>query len=270
MLHPVIHLVGTLVMVVCAGGIALSQGAENRVLLDCYYNNEWRRGSDGSTTRYHYTWDDTTNSGFSQLASIIDRAGGKTDILTGPPSSSALRGSAIYIIVDPDTPRETDTLHVLDREGAEEIVEWVRDGGILLLLGNDSANADLRHFNILAERFGIRFNEDCRNRVSGGHYETGTFANLPDHPVFSGVRRIFLKEVSTLSLSPPATAILADGSDVIMATSTLGRGAVVAVGDPWFYNEYMDTRRLPEGFDNAAAAATLFTWLLHHGSRGQE
>jgi unsaturated rhamnogalacturonyl hydrolase len=37
---------------------------------------------------------------------------------------------------------------------------------------------------------------------------------------------------------------------------------VVAVGDPWFYNEYMDERRLPQGYDNRRTAENLFGWLL--------
>jgi unsaturated rhamnogalacturonyl hydrolase len=47
-----------------------------------------------------------------------------------------------------------------------------------------------------------------------------------------------------------------------MAFSKYGKGAVFAVGDPWFYNEYMDERRLPPGYDNPKAAGNLFRWLL--------
>jgi unsaturated rhamnogalacturonyl hydrolase len=42
----------------------------------------------------------------------------------------------------------------------------------------------------------------------------------------------------------------------------VGKGLVFAVGDPWLYNEYMDTRRLPPGYDNAIAGENLFRWLL--------
>ncbi len=262
MLRTVGTLVGILAASVGAAGAALPPGPGGSVLLDCYYNNEWKPDSSGKPTRYHYVWDDTANSGFSQLATIVTGLGAPPETLAGPPTSSALRRAAVYIIVDPDTPRETQALHVLDAQAADEIVAWVRDGGVLLLLGNDSGNADLQSLNVLAGRFGIRFNEDSRNKVSGRAYETGTFADLPVHPVFEGVRRIFLKEVCTLILSHPAAAFLTDGQDVIMAASPFGRGTVVAVGDPWLYNEYMDTRRLPEGYDNALAGANLFRWLL--------
>ena len=47
-----------------------------------------------------------------------------------------------------------------------------------------------------------------------------------------------------------------------MASSAFGAGFVFAVGDPWFYNEYIDNRKLPVGFENYKAAKNLFKWLL--------
>jgi unsaturated rhamnogalacturonyl hydrolase len=37
---------------------------------------------------------------------------------------------------------------------------------------------------------------------------------------------------------------------------------VLAVGDPWLYNEYVDSRRLPPDFENRKAGERLFGWLL--------
>ena len=56
--------------------------------------------------------------------------------------------------------------------------------------------------------------------------------------------------------------VFSEGGDNIIAFARVGRGAVLAVGDPWFYNAYMDQRKLPEGYDNARAASNLFRWLL--------
>jgi len=47
-----------------------------------------------------------------------------------------------------------------------------------------------------------------------------------------------------------------------MAVARVGKGAVFAVGDPWFYNEYTDGRKLPADFDNYNAARDLAQWLL--------
>jgi unsaturated rhamnogalacturonyl hydrolase len=56
--------------------------------------------------------------------------------------------------------------------------------------------------------------------------------------------------------------IFSDSGYVIIACGRIGRGTVFAVGDPWFYDEYMDHRKLPEGYDNTRVADNLFRWLL--------
>lgn len=239
------------------------------VLLDCYYNNEWRPDPSGHPVRFHYVWSDTTNSGFSILGGILSGSGLVIDTLSRAPERDALSRAAIYLIVDPDTPLETRAPNYIEPADVAVITRWVRDGGVLVLMGNDSGNAEFTHLNALASGFGIVFNEVSRNRVRGGDYGTGTFASFPDHPLFAGVRRIFIKEMSTLRLREPAIPVFSEGGDVIMALSRYGKGAVFAVGDPWFYNEYMDERRLPPGYDNGKAASNLFLWLLKIAGRGR-
>jgi lysophospholipase L1-like esterase len=236
------------------------EGVGKNVVLDNYYNNEWK--SNGSRYRFHYLWQDTAASGFSMLASLITNAGATIDTLCRKPTIDNLKHANVYIIVDPDTPKETDNPNYADSSAASALFRWVNAGGFLVMLENDSSNADIEHFNIIAERFGIHFNEDSRNHVEGTNYVTATFQKFPDHPLFKDVRRIYLKELSTLRLQEPATAILSDNGDVILAFARFGRGGVFAAGDPWFYNEYMDHQRLPEGYDNPKAADNLFRWLL--------
>ncbi|HTR99042.1 MAG TPA: glycoside hydrolase family 28 protein, partial [Bacteroidota bacterium] len=211
--------------------------------------------------RYHYVWSDSADSGFSLLAGFVARAGFATDTLAHAPDSASLARAAVYLIVDPDTPRESPDPHTIAPGDAAAIAAWVRSGGVLLLMGNDRGNAEFVRLNALAGTFGITFNEDSRNRVTGKDYRAGTFDRFPDHPLFEGVGRIFMKEICTLSVREPAAALFTEGGDVIMAFARYGRGAVFAVGDPWFYNEYMDGRRLPAGYDNPRAAVNLFTWL---------
>jgi unsaturated rhamnogalacturonyl hydrolase len=248
-----------------SAGKAVSH-ARRLVLLDCYYNDEWRKDSTGNLVRYHYLWQDTTNSGYSQLAAIITKAGATVDTLCQAPTPDALERASIYIIVDPDTPKETQSPNYLEEPAIGVIDNWVRSGGVLVLLGNDKGNAEFEHFNQLAERFGVHFKEDSRNKVVGDDFQTGTFKKFPEHRLFAGVKRIFIKELSTLRVQKPAKAVFSEGGDNLMAFSRVGKGAVFAVGDPWFYNEYMDQRRLPPGYDNAKAADNLFRWLLHHPS----
>jgi lysophospholipase L1-like esterase len=234
---------------------------EKTVLLDCFYNNEWRAEASGKV-RYHYVWDDTANSGFSILAKRITDAGACIDTLCSAPSEAALRRASVYLIVDPDTPKETPAPNFLQPDAIGAIRRWVEGGGVLVMMGNDSGNAEFEHWNRLAGEFGIRFNEESLARVVGTAYRTGTFDALPPHPVFRDVRRIFLKEISSLTLSGSAEPLLVSGGKVIMATARVGRGLVFAVGDPWLYNEYIDARRLPADYDNGRAGENLFRWLL--------
>jgi unsaturated rhamnogalacturonyl hydrolase len=153
---------------------------------------------------------------------------------------------------------------------ADVIASWVSDGGVLALFANDKNNCEFDHFNILAERFGIHFNGDLRNTVPT-HKDMirGIFSDLPDVPLFAGVKMIYMKEITTLALHDPAQPLLiadkqdgAVGKDVIMATAHYGKGFVFAVGDPWFYNEYIDVKTPELAIQNRRAGENLVRWLL--------
>jgi unsaturated rhamnogalacturonyl hydrolase len=73
---------------------------------------------------------------------------------------------------------------------------------------------------------------------------------------------MYLKEISVLSLNKPALTSLQKENDRIIATSKHGNGTVLAVGDPWLYNEYLDGRKLPAEYENYKAAEDLVKWLL--------
>jgi len=72
---------------------------------------------------------------------------------------------------------------------------------------------------------------------------------------------VHIKGISTLKVTTPATSPLTDKGDVIIAVAKYGKGTVFAVGDPWFYNEYTDGRKLPYDFQNFEAANDLVKWL---------
>lgn len=241
---------------------AFKEGRTVTVTLDQYYNNEFRRNKAGQQERWHYIWDETDYGGYSVWAGIFRELGAKTDTLSTAPTAAALRGTDIYIIVDPDTRKETAQPHFMTSREAAVIYRWVKAGGVLVLLQNDSGNAEIAQFNTLTRRFGITFQENSIHRVKGNHYEEGAILIPGEHPVFPHVRKIYLKEVSTQLLQPPAQAILTDSGGVIMSVAKVGKGTVFAVGDPWLYNEYTDGRKLPAEYENAAAAADLSRWLI--------
>jgi unsaturated rhamnogalacturonyl hydrolase len=228
-----------------------------RVGLDYFYNNEYKINK-----RYHYIWEDYENSGFSELGRIIKNYGADIDSIVTAPSLNILNNFNIYIIVDPDTPQEAAKPNYIQAGAIKNISTWVKKGGVLVLMANDSANCEFTHLNKLAEEFGIHFNEESENRVTGKNYDLGKFENLPDHPIFKDVKKIYLKEISTFKLSKNAVPVLKQRGKVFMAASKYGKGFVFAVGDPWLYNEYIDNRKLPEDFDNYKAAENCIKWLL--------
>lgn len=243
-------------------GIPVAGNAQRKtVMLDYYFNNEYRKNALGGPERYHYTWEDHTNSGFSLWGNIFRKNGLKTASLETAPTLNNLRSASIYIIADPDTKKETANPHFMVSQYVKGIAEWVKDGGVLVLLANDSANAELAHFNLLSETFGIHFNNDMRNRVEDDQFEQASMRIPEGNAIFKTAKKIFFKEICTLKLSKSAKAVLKADKQVIIATSKYGKGVVFAVGDPWFYNEFTNGR-LPAGYDNDKAADDLTKWLI--------
>ncbi len=253
-----------------AAGLPLPLSTSRRgqtVTLDSFFNNETKPDATGRVTRWHYKWDEWPNSGFFFWGNIFRNLGAKTETLTDGPTAANLKNTDIYIIVDPDTPAETQRPNFIGPQHVKAITDWVAAGGVLVLMGNDAGNAEFDHFNELATRFGIAFNKDSKNRVQGNDFAMGSVMVESGHPILKTARQLYLKEISTLALSPPAKPVMQLKGDVIMATARLGRGVVFAIGDPWLYNEYVDGRKLPPQFENYVAAQDLSRWLLLQSAR---
>ncbi|NJK98482.1 MAG: hypothetical protein HC905_29390 [Bacteroidales bacterium] len=173
----------------------------------------------------------------------------------------------IYIIVDPDTIKENPSPNYIGKDDIAAITQWVKKGGVLIILANDAPNCEFTHLNHLTSKFGIIFNHVSLHPVTGKNWEMGAFNNLPAHPVFSGVKKIYMKEVSSMNLSGNAKSVLTENNTVFMAESNYGKGLVFAVGDPWIYNEYIDHDRLTPDFENRKAAENLTSYVLGKVSR---
>jgi len=251
---------GLLVIVLCL--ITSVANAQKKVVLDNYYNHEI---SQKTGKPYHYIWDDEADSGFSQFGELFREQGAEISMLNKEPDESSLGGVSVYIIVDPDTPAETKSPNYMTREAATVISRWVRRGGVLLLMGNDKNNAEFDHFNLLAARFGMRFNKVLLHPVEGKNYNMGAFAAFPEHPLFKDLKKIYMKEVSSITCSGKATPVLTENGETIVAECRYGQGYVLAIGDPWIYNEYIGHSRLPEVFENMQAAKNLVELLLSGG-----
>ncbi|MBK0383089.1 glycoside hydrolase family 88 protein [Pedobacter sp. SD-b] len=237
-------------------------GQNKTVLLDNYFNNETRKDITGKPESFHYLWNEWDNNGFGILGESIRNMGAKTETLKEGPTASNLSNASVYIIVDPDTKKETANPNYMMAPYIHNIVEWVKQGGVLLLMANDSSNCELPHFNDLARQFGIRFKDELKNAVIGSQFDMGMIKIPEGNNVFPSGPQTYLKEISTLAIKTPAKAIVENKGDVIMASAKIGKGTVFAVGDPWLYNEYTDGRKLPSTFQNLKAGKELMYWLL--------
>ena len=240
----------------------LSIGKGKSVLLDYYFNHETTKDVTGKTVQTHYIWEEKDNGGYSMFGNVFHKYGVQTKALDAAPSLKNLKDASVYIIVDPDTEIESAHPNYIEDNDINAIYDWVKKGGVLLLFSNDSGNVEFTHYNRLASKFGIQFNYDSKNRVIGNKFEMGTISINPGNSIFKTAKKVYIKEYSSLSIKSPASAVLMEGDTIVAAVAKIGKGTVFAVGDPWFYNEYEDGRKIPMYLENYKAAEDLVKWAI--------
>jgi len=237
-------------------------GRGKTVTVDDFFNHEIRKGKLGKDEVWHYKVGERLDSGYYAWENIFRSMGAKVGMLSAAPTETNLAGTSIYIIVDPDTEKETANPNFIQPEHVKAIADWVKKGGVLVMFGNDVGNAELDKFNTLGKEFGIQFDKNQKFPVLNNDYRMGKVAINAGNPVFKTAKQIFIKEVSTLTVSKDAKAVLTANGDNIMAITKHGKGTVFVLGDPWLYNEYLDGRRLPMEYENFKAARDLSSWLI--------
>ena len=233
-----------------------------KVLLDDYFNSEKKKDIIGIEKPYHYKWNEMYNNGISLLGHVFNSFGIQTKTLSVAPTATNLKQADIYLIIDADNLADNPTPNYVQPNDAEEVYNWVKAGGVLVLLHNDKGNAEFEHFNTLTEKFGIHYNEDSYNRVTGTQYEMGKIEIPAGNPILPNVKKIYQKEISSINVKSPAVAMLKKDDLIIFAVAKVGKGTVFATGDPWLYNEYTDNRKLPLEYENFKAANDLVSWLI--------
>jgi unsaturated rhamnogalacturonyl hydrolase len=147
-------------------------------------------------------------------------------------------------------------------------VDWVKAGGVLVLMQNDVERADQVRFNLLSDRFGIHFNPVTKqDELNNSYVNTITPVPAGTGGIFNQSFKGLMKQICTITASAPAKSILtAHGTDAegdtVMAVTHLGRGLVYANVDPWVYNEYTDGRKNPLEEQNFAAGEQLTRWIV--------
>jgi unsaturated rhamnogalacturonyl hydrolase len=244
-------------------------GRGDTVLIDAWFNSQKRQNAAGQTELFHYKWDDMANSGFSFFGHVFRSYGVKTDTLDQPPTLKALSRAQIYVIASPDIPSKNPAPNYVNSTDVEQVADWVKQGGVLVLMENDAANAEFDHFNHLSDHFGIHFNAVIKNQVTGSEFEMGAVPAPADGKLFLDPHRFYMKEICTITASAPAASVLTLKGDTVMAVAKYGRGTVYAVADPWLYNEYTDGRKLPLEYDNYAGGKELVRWLIEQAPARQ-
>jgi hypothetical protein len=244
--------------IILAFTITSNSYSQINIGLDNWFNHETNKKTG---LPYHYLWNDSAWSGYSRWGKIFTDKGCTLSTLNKP-TDTELSKIDIYIIVDPDTVKENPTPNYIENDDIKSIVNWVENGGVIIILANDAPNCEFSHLNQLSSKFGIVFNYVTRHAVKDNTWEMGAFTVFPEHPIFKDIKKIYLKEISSLTLSGNAKQVLTENNEIFMAECNYGKGFVFVVGDPWIYNEYIDHDRLPNDFDNRKAAENLTEYLI--------
>lgn len=235
-------------------------------LVDAWFNSQTRKNAFGQTELFHYKWDDDSNNGYSFFGRDFQRYGASLAELTDAPTAAALAHAQIYIIASPDIPAKNPNPHYMDDASGAAIEAWVKAGGVLLLFSNDRDNTEFTHFNTLSDRFGIHFNPVLSHHVIEPNHSTGEVIIPPGTGIFGEGFTAYMKDTSTITVSGPAKALVNDHDAVMIAISHVGKGTVLAVTDPWFYNEYADGRKMGQ-YKGFKAAQDVAEWAVHQARR---
>ncbi len=237
-------------------------GRGDDVLLDAWFNSQKRRDVTGRMVYFHYKWNDQSIEGYSLFGHIFRNDGARTTTLYTEPTYEKLKHAQVYIIASPDNIAKNPHPHFANAEDAAQIAKWVKAGGVLVIFENDTGYADLKHFNVVPEKFGIHFNSVLAMHVIGEDWAMGRFHLSGKGPIFHHPLTCYVKDTSTISVSGPAKAVYTHDGDILMAVARYGKGTVYAMVDPWVYNEYTNGLKLPATYQNYAAGEALAKWVL--------
>ncbi len=237
-----------------------SIGQGKTVTADAWFNAETRTTPAGNKQLVHYKWEDVTDAGLSFFGHAFERYGVQLDTLRVAPTAASLSSSEVYVIAAPDAADGDPGSHALSKIDGDVIETWVKNGGVLLLIADATHLKDVTQLNLLSDRFAMHFAANARQPQQA---DVDQELQIPtDTGVFSKVHHALIENTCTLSLGPLAHPVLKEGTNTVMAVSSVGRGTVVAITSPWLSNKYLDGRTLPSTFDNFPAATDLAGWLL--------
>ncbi|MGB7190379.1 MAG: glycoside hydrolase family 88 protein, partial [Acidobacteriaceae bacterium] len=238
------------------------------ILVDAWFNSQQRTNAAGQKHYFHYKWSDFSSSGFSLLGHIFQSHGASLAMLDQPPTLARLRNAQMYFIVSPDIPKWNPHPNYVQPQDVQQVAAWVKQGGVLVLMENDPDNSDVEHFNLIADRFGIHFDNVLKHHILGDQFAPGFIPVTGAGPIFHHPHTLYMKDTCGISVKAPAASLLSDNQGIVIASAKYGKGTVVAVIDPWLYNEYTDHRKVRPAQENFAAGKEFALWLLEQTGRG--
>src|SRR5258705_10351110 len=185
----------------------LAVGKGKTVVMDNYFNRETHDDAFGKKVVFHYKWWEKDNGGFSFMAQVFNKYGVTTKSLDDGPTAANLKNASIYFLIDPDWPKENKTPNYIEQKHIDALYNYVKNGGVLVMMANDSNNVEFKHYNELAERFGIHWNENMRHDVIDNHFEQGALPIAAGHPIFKNVKKIYIKQLCTQTINKPAISL---------------------------------------------------------------
>jgi unsaturated rhamnogalacturonyl hydrolase len=244
-------------------------GRGDNVMVDGWFNSQKMKDPTGREIYFHYKWNEESNPGYSLWGHAFRNFDARTTTLYAEPTYENLQPAQVFIIASPDNLDKNPQAHFANATDAKEIAKWVNAGGVLAIMENDTSFADLDHFNVVAEKFGMHFNSVLRMHVVGTDWSMGRFYIDGKGPIFHHPHTVYVKDVCTISVKPPAIPVYTHDKDIFMAVAKYGKGTVYAMVDPWFYNEYTNGLKLPAEYENYAAGVELAKWLLEQVPKNQ-
>lgn len=112
------------------------------------------------------------------------------------------------------------------------------------------------------DRFGLHFNDTTILQLDIPTKENPDNV-YPLQGTLEGADKMYMRGTSSIECGKGARRIVwTMDNDVVIAEASYGKGLVIAISDPWVYNEYIYHTLLPDNYDNASPAERIVERLL--------
>lgn len=238
---------------------SFSQSAAGKVVgLDYYfYAPPARMNEDGRQLPAGYTWEERGDSGFYELGNLFENTGAFIAEVKEKPTAEVLERLSIYLIVAKQHPIHQP----LEMQTKSAILQWVQAGGVLVLM--QAALREASTLNELTAPWGITFHEV----QSAKDPEPIILRRLPSHPIFEGLKVLSWQGNGYLQLGPAAQPLLLVKQRVVMASTVVGRGLIVALTAPWLRNSYFYSDNTSIESESWQSGENFCAWLLSRARR---